>query len=113
MYTVLEGIDAGELTLIYCRWQNYRGRRDGGEKGEPMLGIVYWIGSTIGTLPGASIYRDAVHAAKDVIDKYVVFNLHFANDEDMFKLVKKTGQMTAGMKEISACHGQFSETPRG
>lgn len=76
--TILQGIEAGHLTLDYARWQVFS------TQAEPFLEVAYWIGPTPGVQPTRAEedrlrlnqYR-GVGSERRLPDQWVVMHFHF------------------------------------
>jgi chitinase len=103
--TILDGINQGDLSLHYARWQYPRGTATGAVPG-PMLELAYWIGPTPGVESNdvrLDRYRDATPRG-GVRDTYVVFHLHLEEGTEMLRNVQ--GRTYMGIPRLSFFHGQ-------
>jgi hypothetical protein len=79
---ILQGIEAGHLSLNYFRWQHMTGGGTRGHGPGPFLELAYWIGPSPGVAPTAADerrmnlnrYRDSNTAGTD---RWVIFHIHF------------------------------------
>ncbi|KAI1182685.1 chitinase [Nemania serpens] len=104
--TILQGIDRGDLSLHYARWQWYNGGQDA-EPG-PFLELAYWIGPTPGVATGTAYdqFRDTgLRDAEDGTDRWAVIHMHFGRDPRNW-LIGENGQIYAGTPGIRFFHGQ-------
>ncbi|KAL2211280.1 chitinase [Sarocladium strictum] len=102
---ILRGINRGDITLHYARWQWYRGRRAG-----PMLELAYWIGPQIGVRTHQNAYynryRD-VRVGNQVPDHWVVMHIHIDVTTRQNWLRRfPDGNTHVGTGRISLFHGQ-------
>lgn len=97
---ILQGIEAGHLTLHYARWQYMTGIATQGHAAGPFLELAYWIGENPGVTPtqleetGYNLdqYRDLTTPNTD---RWVMFHLHFdVADPNMWLQDRNTGEVT-------------------
>jgi chitinase len=71
----------GDLSLHYLRWLPFQGSRS---TGQVILEMAFWLGPIVGVRNDAvrERYRDRSHTA--AADRWIVFHLHIALDENTF-----------------------------
>ncbi|KFY18019.1 hypothetical protein V492_00206 [Pseudogymnoascus sp. VKM F-4246] len=106
---ILTGIEAGDLSLHYARWQYAEGTSTDFNPG-PFLELAYWIG------PSPSVYEDEewydgyrdMTSDSDYYDSWVVFHLHIDPSDEAF-LISQNGHTYVAVPHVSIYHGQFIE----
>ncbi|KAF7551416.1 hypothetical protein G7Z17_g5035 [Cylindrodendrum hubeiense] len=113
--TILEGIERGDLSLHYARWQWQRGSQTFAPAG-PFLELAYWIGPVPGVLStdaGLAQYQDSRPRGRAEHDRWVVFHFHIdparrTNDHIRYEFLQRgtDGHTYMGVTGMSVYHGQ-------
>ncbi|RYP74296.1 hypothetical protein DL771_003117 [Monosporascus sp. 5C6A] len=111
LLTLFEGIEEGDLSLHYARWQWQTGRSTG-QSENPFLELAYWIGWEPGVAdpnPLFDRYRDT-SPRQGPPDRWVIFHLH-VNAEgfntNWLRNFADTGRTHMGVDAVSVYHGQI------
>lgn len=103
---ILQGIERGDLSLHYARWQWYNNEPRG-----PLLELAYWIGPQPGVATTGNSaydqYRDTTQRDNQWgRDRWAVFHLHFTQNPREWLITGEDGNTYAGVPGIRFFHGQ-------
>ncbi|KAH6953868.1 chitinase [Ilyonectria sp. MPI-CAGE-AT-0026] len=112
---ILGGIERGDLSLHYARWQWQSGSRTFAPAG-PFLELAYWIGPVPGvpsTDSGLTQYQDNRARGLNGADRWVVFHFHIdparsTDDRTRFRFLQRgtDGHTYMGVTGMTVYHGQ-------